>query len=447
MQFQLLGILRQGGLTMTGITNQLGEESILGSNMKREEPNSILAFLDHNDEFVIEPEQQSKYEIGRAYYNLGKLHYDKSDLYQAEEFFIKAYQCTERPRDIFSIFKILGFLIRIASEKLEDDKANTYIAEAEKMVDDLTRALGSLNAEYFYNIGTLSTYKGDFEEARMNYELAYKKSKEENEPDLLAKTLLALAVNAFNRKDFDLSLDYLNQLGQLLKIINKNYLSGAMYLYSAKVFTELEEYDKALKFFSLANEALQEKKCWNLFGYTLLGKGLVYKRNGNYSKALDFFNLARESIDRMTFRRLSELIENEIQDVNDSSVDLYLDKTNRKVKERSLGTIDFKHRFVLLEILFLLARNPGEYYDKEQLAKNIWKDEYNPLIHDKLIYTSVSRLRKLIEPKAEKSQKRKYIIRGKDGYTFNPLTKIRFHMESKNTSSRTIGNVDLGSPV
>ena len=415
-------------------------------NVDSSKPFAAMGYM-AEDDLLIPESKMNQYEIGRAFYQLGKLHYDKSDLVQAEENFIKAYQCTERPRDTFSILKILGFLIRIASEKLEDDKATTYIAEAEVIVEEITQILGSLNAEYFYNVGTLKTYKGDFEEARMNYELAYKKSKEENEPELLAKTLLALAQNGYNLRNFEKALDYLNQLNQLLKIIKKNYLSGAMFLFSAKVLTEMEMYDKALEHFSLANQVLQDKKCWNLYGYVLLGKGVVYKRSGNYEKALDYFLLARESIDKVTFRRLSDLIEQEVEDVNDNSVDLYLDKTNRKIKERTLGTIDFKHRFVLLEILFLLARNPGSYYDKEELAKEIWKDEYNPLIHDKLIYTSVSRLRKLIEPKNDRGEKRKYIIRGKDGYTFNPQAKIRFHMESKNEGQRTIGNIELSSPV
>ena len=101
-----------------------------------------------------------------------------------------------------------------------------------------------------------------------------------------------------------------------------------------------------------------------------------------------------------------------------------------------------------------MAKNAGSYYDKEDLAKSIWKDEYNPLIHDKLIYTSVSRLRKLIEPKIStengrkiKSEKRKYILRGKDGYTFNPGAKIRFHMDSKFVVNKTIANVEISSPV
>ena len=123
---------------------------------------------------------------------------------------------------------------------------------------------------------------------------------------------------------------------------------------------------------------------------------------------------------------------------------MYLDRHNRLIHEKTLGTIDFKHRFVLLEILFLLARNSGAYYNKDDLAKLIWKDEYNPLIHDKLIYTSVSRLRKLIEPKGIE---RKYIIRGKDGYTFNPLVKARFHKESEASQQKTIANVEISSPV
>jgi len=400
-----------------------------------------------NDDLEVPEHKLNKKDIGRSFYQLGKLFYDKSDLVQAEKNFVKSYQCAERPQDTFSILKILGFLIRIASEKLEDDKANTYIKEAESIVDEASTTLGTLNAEYFYYVGLINTYKGDFEQARQNYEFSYKKSKEENEPELLAKTLLALAQNSYNLQSFEKSLDYLNQLNQLLKIIKKYYLSGAMFLHSAKVFTELEMYDKALEHFTLANRALQDKKCWNLYGYVLLGKGIVYKRSGNYEKALSYFMLASESNDGATFRRLSELIDNEIADVNDNSVDLYLDRTNRKVKERSLGTIDFKHRFVLLEILFLLARNPGSYYDKEDLARQIWKDEYNPLIHDKLIYTSVSRLRKLIEPKNDRGDKRKYVIRGKDGYTFNPQANIRFHMESRNDQPRSIGNIELSSPV
>lgn len=425
---------------MTGVTDT--------HTQNQEVDLALLGQLSDMSESLIPTEDSlTSYDVGRAYYQLGKNMYDKADLSAAEDFFKRSLKCAETPRDTFSLFKILGFLIRISSEKLEDDKAQKYINQAEQLVEQLGVQLGSLNAEYFYNAGIVKNYCGDFVQSKENFELCYKKSKEENEPELLAKCLLALAINCYNRRDYNGALDYLGQLSQLLKIIKKSYLCGAMYLFSAKIYLELDLFDNALKYFKLANETLVSKKCWNLFGYILLGKGTVLKKMGNFSGALNYFELARESVDGRDFKRLHKLISNEINDVNDSNVDLYLDRTNRLIKEKDLGTIDFKHRFVLLEILFLLAKNPGKYFDKEKLAKCIWKDEYNPLIHDKLIYTSVSRLRKLIEPKNDKGEKRKYIIRGKDGYTFNPLARIRFHMESQTLSDPAIANVELGSPV
>ncbi|MGB0454861.1 MAG: winged helix-turn-helix domain-containing protein [Bacteriovoracaceae bacterium] len=385
-------------------------------------------------------------QVAQSAYVLAKNFYDKADLDNAEKYFLMGLEKMTRPRDNFSLFKTLGFLIRIASEKLEDHKAEAYIRQAATLIEETSSNLGTLNAEYFYNVGIVKNYQGDFDQARENFLLCYRKSKEENEPELLSKCLLALAINGYNRKSFDEALDYIEKLDQLLKIINKSYLSGAMHMFNAKILLEVGRVEEAIDNFSKANKILQRKKCWNLFGYILLGKGMVHKIEGDYTKSLTYYNLAKESLDLNVFKRLGKLLDREIEDVNDSAVDIYLDRTNRKVKEKTLGIIDFKHRFVLLEILFLLARNPGSYYDKEELARSIWRDEYNPLIHDKLIYTSVSRLRKLIEPKSE-GTKRKYIIRGKDGYTFNPDVRIRFHKESKIVSEKVIGNVDLSSPV
>lgn len=393
-------------------------------------------------------------EVGRSHYKLAKIYYDKSDLVASDEHFLKALEYTELPYDFFSILKIYGFLIRSASEQLDDEKAFKYIKIAEKLIDDASTTLGSLNAEYFYNLAIIKNYGGKFVEAKENFLLAYKKSKEENEPELLAKCLLAMAILLNNLGDPTASLDYLIQLEQLLSIINKTYLKGAMYYTYSKIFLEQRDFDKAISYLSKANKELQDKKCWNLHGYVLLGYGIAYKKKGEFDKSLLYFNFALDSVDPKQFKRQYNLIQNEIDEVTDNSVDIFLDRANRRIHERTIGMIDFKHRFVLLEILFLLAKNPGQYFDKEYLARSIWKDEYNPLIHDKLIYTSVSRLRKLIEPKMImengkkiKNDRRKYILRGKDGYTFNPRVKIRFHMESKSHSEKSIANIEITSPV
>lgn len=411
------------------------------------EKRQVLAFVGDSEGLIPSSESLTKLQVGKAYYQLGKIHYDKADLDQAEVNFIKSLECAELPKDNFSVLKILGFLIRISAEKLETEKANKYISMSESIVDDLASHLGSLNAEFFYYSGLVKSYKGEFDAAYIDYDMSYKRSKEENDPDTLAKCLLALANNALNKRVVTDALEYIKQLDNLLKIIDKEYLGGSMHMTYGKIYLELGDHVNSLKHFALANETLQKKKCWNLYGYILLGKGQVYKISGDFEKSLIYFNLADQAVEKDKFKRLSNLIKSEIHEVNDSSVDIYLDRVNRKVKEKTIGVIDFKHRFVLLEILFLLANNRGEYYDKDRLAKSIWKDEYNPLIHDKLIYTSISRLRKLIEPKENSETKRKYIIRGKDGYTFNPDVKIRFQMETKLSPGKAVANVDISSPV
>jgi tetratricopeptide (TPR) repeat protein len=400
--------------------------------------------LTKDDRFLAHlPADSSRIE-GQGHYRLAKIFYDKADFEKAEDHFRQALAKTEMPQDAFVIFKIHGFLIRIYSESLNEREANKFIQLSSDLIEQTVASLPSLNAEYFYNVAVVNTYRGEFSEAQKNFVQAYRKAQTENEPELMAKSLYAMATNAYQMRNLPDSLTHLNQLNELLHILKKGYLKGSMHLLWGNVLREQGEYANSLLQYDLAMKLLHSKHCWNMHNYVLLNKGISLKKMGEFSKALMLFGLAQNSLDDHNFKRLQQLILMEVEDVNDSSVDLYLDRHNRVIHEKALGVIDFKHRFVLLEILFLLAQTPGTYYNKEDLAKMIWKDEYNPLIHDKLIYTSISRLRKLIEPKGVKRQ---YILRGKDGYTFNPRVNARFHKENEVVKQKNIGNIEISSPV
>lgn len=400
--------------------------------------------LGKDDRFLAHLPTDSTRIEGQGHYRLAKIYYDKADFEKAEEHFLMSLARTELPQDAFAVFKIYGFLIRIYSESLNEREANKYIDLSSSLLDQIVATLPSLNGEYFYNAAVVHTYKGDFSEAQKNFNLAYRKAQTENEPELMAKSLYAMATNAFQMKNFTDAVNHLSQLNELLNILKKGYLKGSMHLLWGNALRELGDYTNSLPQYDLAMKLLHSKRCWNMHNYVLLNKGVALKKMGEFSKALMLFGIAQNSLDDEYFKRLQQLIMMEVEDVNDSSVDLYLDRHNRVIHEKALGVIDFKHRFVLLEILFLLAQTPGTYYNKEDLAKMIWKDEYNPLIHDKLIYTSISRLRKLIEPKGIKRQ---YILRGKDGYTFNPRVNARFHKENEVVKQKNIANIEISSPL
>ena len=401
------------------------------------------SLIKESDQHFIDLDDDKERALGQGYYRLGKVYYDKADLDTAEDYFLRALDKTIYPKDAFAMFKCYGFLIRVYSENEREEEADRFITLAYDLVDRFGRELGTLNAEYFYNVGMVYTYKGEFEKALENFKLAYQKAQTENEPELIAKSLYSTATASYHLKRHKEALNYLAQLSELLDILRKGYLKGSMCLLYGNLYRDTGNFSESLKNYDLAIKHLQQKNCWNLYGYILLGKGITYKKMGEYNQSLMYFKLALNTINSQ-YKRLRDLVETQVEDVNDSSVDLYLDRHNRVIHEKNLGAIDFKHRFVLLEILFLLAKNPGSHYNKEDLAQSIWKDEYNPLIHDKLIYTSISRLRKLIEPKGSN---RKYILRGKDGYTFNPRVRAWFHKEEDPKNKKVIGNVEISSPV
>lgn len=392
----------------------------------------------------LEEQPELSQQYGEKLYRIAKVFYDKADLAVAEEYFLKSLEFTVFPRDVFAVLKINGFLIRIYSEKREQIKGEQYIDKSEQIINEYARMAGSLTAEYFYYLGANQSYRGLFKESLENFKIAMQKSEEENEPELKSKILYFIAKSYSHLGEFEAALSCLTQLKDLLAILRKDFLKGSMHMLMGHIKTELSLYKEALLEYDEAMRALRAKNCWNLYCYMLVGMGRISKKVGEFDRAMDFFDLAKKSVNESQFKRLVSVIDEEINDVQDTSVDVYLDRHNRVIYEKTLGPIDFKHRFVLLEILFLLAKNPGVPFDKDQLSKRIWKDEYNPLIHDKLIYTSISRLRKLIEPKGGKL---KYILRGKDGYKFNTRAKVRFYQEADGHMMGNIGHVEISSPV
>jgi tetratricopeptide (TPR) repeat protein len=119
--------------------------------------------------------------------------------------------------------------------------------------------------------------------------------------------------------------------------------------------------------------------------------------------------------------------------VPNQTIDIEIDQNSHYVREKHLGEIPFHNKFTLMRILCLLAETPGKEYSKEQLAKEIWGQEYNPLRHDNNIYININRLRKLIEPNPRESR---YVMNGSRGYYFNPAMKVNISSKISDVAPR-----------
>ena len=123
--------------------------------------------------------------------------------------------------------------------------------------------------------------------------------------------------------------------------------------------------------------------------------------------------------------------------VPQQSIDIEIDRNSNYVREKHLGEIPFHNKFTLMRILCLLAEAPGKEFSKEQLAQEIWGQDYNPLRHDNNIYININRLRKLLEPNPRESR---YVMNGARGYYFNPAMKVNISSKISEVAPRAQGS-------
>lgn len=139
-----------------------------------------------------------------------------------------------------------------------------------------------------------------------------------------------------------------------------------------------------------------------------------------------------QSLDTHFQRYVNEFFE-DFHFVPTQTTDVEIDQNSHYVREKHLGEIPFHNKFTLMRILCLLAETPGKEYSKEQLAKEIWGQDYNPLRHDNNIYININRLRKLIEPNPRESR---YVMNGSRGYYFNPAMKVNISSKISDVAPR-----------
>ncbi|MCB0411140.1 MAG: winged helix-turn-helix domain-containing protein, partial [Bdellovibrionales bacterium] len=173
-------------------------------------------------------------------------------------------------------------------------------------------------------------------------------------------------------------------------------------------------------------ETLKDRKQLYTYLCLLLQMGNTYADMGELDLARMYLNLVKKSLDPANHKRVARILDKRLLELGAESgtqYDLVFDLANNSILEKKKGRVDFHNQFILLDLLRLFLRHPGEVYSKESLVRKIWKQEYDPSIHDNKIYVTIKRLRKMIEPDYDKP---KYIFRAKNGYYLNRNTRILF---------------------
>lgn len=377
-----------------------------------------------------------------ALFELGQLYFEKCD-------FPNAVDCLEKVKTealqfhlYDNYFRSISYLLRVHAERLDFDKHESLIREAIQVGASLSsyrRYLPKLH----YNQGIAAAYRRDHDETRRQFtqckalleELLSDTTLPQKEREDVQRDLIAARHSlAVLEKDLKNPREALRLAGELLKEVEELShgpnalehvqlydLEAGIILLEGHCYRELSDNTKALDRYWSAHGILKAHRNWSYYYYVLLGLGRTYLALGNSERAQIFFDLIADAISDLELNSMKQLLERVSKSIGESQNRLLIDRERKVIIEASLGEVHFERRFVLLEILYLLASQPGKVFTKEELVDRIWRESYNPMIHDSKVYTSISRLRKLIEPDFKRPI---YILNERDGYAFNPAIQL-----------------------
>lgn len=354
-------------------------------------------------------------------FELGQLYFDKGDYSAALGKLTEAADLYLAEKKITKYLDCLNMILRIHAEKNESDKINHI---KEKIQDLVLKEGFELNAKTYYVLGVCSSYKDQLDSALDYFQKSLSYALRTDSKEDICWAVQGICYTYHYQGRYNEALKEVYNLQVLLQVVDLPEVKIRSILINGSILRNLKKYDQAIEVYWQAYDEIKKNKSFTLSVYVSYLMGKTYIDLGDLAMARTYLNLAKKSIDPENMvilaRNLDEVFAKIQNDQNDD-YDLVFDFENNSVTEKRIGKVDFKNQFILLDLLRLFTQNQGNVYSKEYLVEKVWKQKYDPSVHDNKVYVTIKRLRQMIEPDIDKP---KYLFRAKNGYFMNKSAKI-----------------------
>lgn len=356
------------------------------------------------------------------YFEMGKLYCDRGDYSQALPHFYKCADNAISEKNFTLFFKVSKNILRIYAESEQFEQLSAY---KEKLHDLIIRENLELTANIYYVFGIAAIYKGQPDSAMEYFKLSLEKSLKGNDKEDTCHAILGIAICLRHQKKYEEALKEIYNLNIFLQFLDSLELKAAVLNANSMILMDMEKYDQALDVLWSVYELSKNSKDLILITITMANIGACLCELGQKESAKVYFDLVNKLADPKSLKKIHRIIEQYdylFKNKDNEDFDLKFDFNNHQIFEKKMGQVDFKNQFILLDLLKLFITHQGETFSKEYLVEHIWKQTYNPSVHDNKIYVTIKRLRKMIEPDYDHP---KYIFRSKNGYFLSRSVKIQ----------------------
>jgi tetratricopeptide (TPR) repeat protein len=354
-------------------------------------------------------------------FELGKLYTDRGDFFVAIEKLKEATTLFRESRNYPSFLKAVNLLLRLYAETEQQDEITNF----KESIQDLVLKEGfELNSRTYYTLALCTYYKGQAEASLDYLQKALALGLAHDSKEDICYAVAGTANVYANIGKYNEALKEIYNLQIFFQVLDIPEVRISSQILNGWILTQLGKYEQAIDVLWQTYDLVRQNKTMTMHFYLLFNLGRAYLRSGDKEMARIYLTMAAKSVDPANMKRLATEIKAELADLGEEgsmNYDLIFDIESHTVHEKKLGKVDFKNQFILLDLLKLFAQNQGKVYSKEFLVEHVWKQMYDPAVHDNKIYVTIKRLRKLIEPDYDKP---KYIFRAKNGYFMNKSARV-----------------------
>lgn len=358
---------------------------------------------------------------GESLLELGKLYFAKCDFVSAEDKLKQASSLFRDKEDVVGFLGAQNILLRIYAER-DDEKA---INATKEVLQDLVLRDGvELTSRVYYTLGTCARYKSDDNQALDYYRKALAVALANGNQEDMCYAINGIAVVYMWQGKYQEALKEIYNLKVFFEVLDVPDIRLASLMLNATILRRLGNHEEAIEIYSECFELLKSIKSHFLYLQLLYSVGVTHQQMGELDTARFYISLARKSIDTTQMKRFAKDVDRVLTELGvkpHQDYDIIFNPTSKQVTERRKGKVDLKNQFILVDLLNLFVKKPGEIFSKEQITERLWSEGYDPSIHDNKIYVTIKRLRQLIEPDVDKPR---YIFRAKNGYYLNKDVKV-----------------------